>query len=123
MLLDSSAWIDFIEGNEKGRKIRQIIEGQDSFTSLATIAELTQWCLKNRREEVATIEDVKRISQILPLTETISRVAGRMNYERKKAGKKWGMMDSIIASTAQVYGLKILTTDNGFRDLQEAQVL
>lgn len=123
MLLDTSAWADFIEGNERGREIKYILEGKRNFTSLATIAELTQWCLRNSKEEAATIEDVKRISQVLPLTETISRMAGKMNYERKKAGKKWGMMDSIIASTAQAYGLRILTTDNGFRDLPEAQVL
>ena len=123
MILDTSAWVEFIEGNEKGREIKHILEGKKNFTSLATIAELTQWCLRNGREETATIEDIKRISQILPLTETISRMAGKMNYERKKAGIKWGMIDSMIVATAQIYGLKILTKDNGFRDLPEAQVL
>ncbi|MBI2141765.1 PIN domain-containing protein [Candidatus Woesearchaeota archaeon] len=68
MLLDTSAWVDFIEGNEKGREIKRILEGRENFTSLATIAELTQWCLRNSKEEAATIEYVKRISQILPLT-------------------------------------------------------
>ena len=124
MLLDTSAWVEFIEGTEKGREVRGIIEGRENFTSIATIAELAQWCLRSGREDVAaTIKEIKRISQTLPLTKTISIEAGKLNYERKKAGKKWGMMDSIIVATAQTYGLKILTKDNAFRNLPDAQVL
>lgn len=124
MILDTSAWVEFIEGTEKGRAVRLILENEESFTSLATVAELVHWCLSSGREGVSTtIEEVKRISQLLPLTEAISLEAGKLNYERKKAGKKWGMMDSIIVATAQTYGLKILTKDYSFSDLPEAQVL
>ncbi len=124
MILDTSAWVEFIEGTEKGRVVRNILEREENFTSLATIAELAHWCLRSGKDDMAaTITEVKRISRILPLTETISTGAGKLNYERKKAGRKWGMMDSIIVATAQVYGLKVLTKDNGFRDLAEAEML
>ncbi len=124
MILDTSAWVEFIEGTEKGKDVKDVVEREESFTSIATIAELAQWCLRSGREDIAaTVEEIKRISQILPLTETISVSAGKLNYERKKAGRKWGMIDSIIVATAYVYGLKILTKDNAFRDLPEAQVV
>ena len=124
MILDTSAWVELIEGTERGRVARSILEREESFTSLATIAELAQWCLRSGREDVApTVEDVKRSSRILPLTETISIVAGKLNHERKKGGKKWGMIDSIILATAQVYGLRILTKDYAFRDLPDARIL
>ncbi|HIG97936.1 TPA: type II toxin-antitoxin system VapC family toxin [Candidatus Woesearchaeota archaeon] len=124
MILDTSAWVEFIEGTEKGRRVKSILEREENFTSLATIAELAHWCLRSGREDVATtVTEVKRISQILPLTETISITAGKLNYERKKASIKWGMMDSLIVATAQTYGLKILTKDNAFWDLPEAEIL
>ncbi len=124
MLLDTSAWVEFLLGTEKGAKVRKIIREKELFASIATVPELVQWCL---RYNLATIEEaveaIKQNSQILALTEEIGIRAGELNYERKKAGKKWGMMDSIIAATAQIYGLNILTKDNGFRDLADAEVL
>ncbi len=124
MLLDSSAWVEFFQGSEKGKEVRLVLEREESFTSLVTFSEIAQWCLRTGRKDLMIcIEAVKRMSRILVPTEVISIVAGKMNYERKKAGKKWGMMDSIIVATAQVYGLKVLTKDNGFRDLAEAQIL
>lgn len=124
MLLDSSAWVEFFQGSEKGKEVKSILEQEESFTSIVTFAEIAQWCLRTGREDLMLcVEGVKRMSRILPPTEVISISAGRMNYERKKAGKKWGMIDSIIVATAQAYGLRILTKDYGFRDLPEAQVL
>ena len=69
------------------------------------------------------VQTVKNGSQVLGINEQISVAAGKMNYERKKAGKKWGMIDSIIASTAQTYGLKVLTKDSHFKDLENAEML
>lgn len=124
MILDTSAWVEFIEGTEKGKVVRSILEREESFTSIVTFSEIAQWCLRTGREDAAaTVNEIKRISRILPLTETISTGAGKLNYERKKEGKKWGMIDSMIVATAQIYGLKILTKDYAFRDLAEVQVL
>lgn len=124
MLLDSSAWVEFFQGSEKGKEVKSALEREESFTSIVTFSEIAQWCLRTGREDLMLcIEGVKRMSRILAPTEVISISAGKMNYERKKKGGKWGMIDSIIVSTAQVYGLKVLTKDNAFRDLPEARVL
>lgn len=124
MLLDTSAWVEFLLGTEKGVKVREILQEEELFASIVTMPELVQWCLRYNFMTIAdAVEAIKQNSQILAVTEEIGLHAGKLNYERKKAGKKWGMMDSIIVATAQVYGLKILTKDNGFRDLPDAQML
>ena len=124
MILDTSAWVEFIEGTERGQEVKAVLEREENFTSMVTLSEIAQWCLRNGRENVAaTIDEVKRISQILPLTEAISIRAGKLSYERKKGGRKLGMIDSIIVATAQAYGLKILAKDNAFRDLPDARIL
>ncbi len=124
MLLDTSAWVEFLLGTEKGAKVREILREEELFASIATVPELVQWCLRYNLATVAeAVEAIKQNSQILALTEEIGLQAGKLNYERKKAGKKWGMIDSIIVATAQAYGLKILTKDNGFRDLADAEIL
>src|SRR3989338_7834080 len=122
MLLDTSAWIEFLEGTEKGAKVKELLKEEELFASLATIPELVQWCLRSKVESVAAkLEAIKQNSQVLAITEEIGIRAGELNYERKKAGKKWGMIDSMIVATAQTYGLKILTKDYAFGDLPEAE--
>ncbi|MBI2144209.1 PIN domain-containing protein [Candidatus Woesearchaeota archaeon] len=125
MLLDSSAWVEIFEGTEKSGYAADVLRKNDCFTSIVTVAETADWCAKKGLQHKTSeyIELIKTGSRLLGLDESISRRAGKLNRERKKAGIKWGMMDSIIVATAQAYGLKVLTKDKAFRDLEEAEVL
>jgi predicted nucleic acid-binding protein len=125
MILDSTAWVEFFQNTEYAKFVVSAIEDTKSFTSVMTLAEISNWCCKNNQKEAIPrlIESVKNATKLLDVSENILITAGKLNYERKKGGKKWGMVDSIILATAQTYGLKILTKDYGFRDLPEAEML
>ena len=125
MLLDTSAWIELFQGTEKTLVVKNILEKEENFTSTITFAEVVNWCLKNSKEDKITeyIEGIKNGSTILDLKEAIIISAGKLNYERKKIVKNWGMVDSLILSTALFYNLKILTKDHHFRDLENAEML
>jgi len=62
-------------------------------------------------------------SDVLDLDEEIAILAGKINFENKKKIKNWGMLDSFIYSTARLYGLKTLTGDKHFKDLEEVEML
>ena len=125
MLLDTSAWVEIFEGTEKGKYASEVLRKENCFTSIVTVAETAEWCSKKGllHKTSQFFELVKAGSRLLGVDESISRRAGELNHERKKVGKKWGMIDSIIVTTAQAYGLKILTKDYAFRDLADAEVL
>ncbi len=125
MILDTSAWVEIFEGTEKSRYAVEVLRKNNCFTSIVTVAETAEWCAKKGLQHKTSdfIELIKTGSQLLGLDESISRMAGELHKKRKKEGKKWGMIDSIIVATAQAYGLKILTKDYAFRDLPDAQVL
>ena len=125
MLLDTSAWIELFQETEKTAIVKNVLETEDNFTSSITFAELVNWCLKNNKEDKITayIEGIKNGSTVLDLNEAIIISAGKLNYERKKTIKNWGMVDSLILATALTYNLKILTKDNHFRDLENAEIL
>ena len=125
MLLDASAWIEFFLDTEKSQYVEDALKANKCFTSVVTIAEIVNWLFRSKTEDKvhAYLDGIKKGSQILGLSGSISIRAGKLNYERKKAGRKWGMIDSMILATAQVYGLKVLTKDNGFRDLPDAEIL
>ena len=125
MLLDSSAWIEFFEGTQAGRKVAEFLKNEENFTNVVTLAEIINWCLRNNREDKAElyIEGIKKGSRIIDVDELASVVAGKVNYERKKFVKNWGMIDSLILATGQIYNLKILTKDSQFKDLPNAEIL
>lgn len=125
MLLDTSAWIEFFQGTEKGKKVREFFGKEENFTSVVTFAEVINWCLRNKLESKTSpyIRAIKKGSEIINLDETIIILAGRLNYERKMVVKKWGMIDSFILATSLLYDLKILTKDLQFKDLSNAVIL
>jgi len=125
MLFDTSAWIEFFQGTEKGKKVREILDLEENFTSIVTFAEITFWCLKNNQENkiMPYLEGIKKGSKVIDLEEIIVINAGKLNYERKKVVKNWGLMDSFLLSTALLFGLKILTKDSHFRNLPNTEML
>jgi predicted nucleic acid-binding protein len=125
MILDTSAWIEIFEGTGKSHYVAETLKKTDCFTSIVSVAETSDWCAKKGLQHKIGdyIELIKTGSQIVSLDESICRTAGILNCQRKKAGIKWGMIDSMIVATAQVYGLKILTKDNAFRDLPGVEML
>ncbi len=123
MLLDTSAWVELFEATKKTARIKEVLTKEMCYTSIVTIAEIVSWAEKSKRNHEEIIENVGKASTIIGLSESISVLAGRLNFERKKSNKKWGMLDSFILATAMAYRLNILTADNDFRDVSGAEIL
>ena len=123
MLLDTSAWIEFFIGSEKGKRVKDILYKNDSYTSIVTLAEVTNWALKESRDAEFLVKAIKQLSNIIELDEDMAVLAGKLNFERKKSNKKWGMLDSFILASGSIYGLKILTKDSDFKDLSDVEML
>jgi len=125
MLLDTYAWVEFFKGTNKGKEVKEILKKERCYTSIISIAELVEWCLKNNLETKIGeyIKNINKISIILNLDEEIVLLAGKINHERKKKIKGWGMIDSLISATSISYNLNILTGDIHFKDLSNAKIL
>ncbi|MBI2583827.1 MAG: PIN domain-containing protein [Candidatus Aenigmarchaeota archaeon] len=123
MLLDTSAWIELFIKSGKGERVRERLKRESCYTSIISMAETANWAEKQNLDGKELVKLITELSQILHLTSDIAFLAGELNFKRKKTEKKWGMMDSLILATAQVYGLKILTKDPQFMDLPDAEIL
>ena len=123
MLIDTYAWIEFFRGTESGMEAREVLRAERSFTSVVSIAEIAEWCLKNNLRLQEYVRAVTKGSVILRLDEQTASIAGTINHERKKTIRGWGMGDSLILATAVSYDLKILTGDSHFKDLPNVRML
>lgn len=123
MLLDTSAWVEFLIGSEKGSRVKEELTKLICYSSVVTLAELSSWSLREGQETDKIISIVKSLSNVIGLDEDITVLSGKLNFKRKKENRKWGMLDSMILATAMMYDLDILTCDNDFRDVSKATVL
>lgn len=123
VLLDSFAWIEFFNGTEKGKKVEERLIGNMCYTSLITLAEISEFCLRSNKYFDKFLEKIISFSTILPINQEISILAGNLNFHQKKKVRNWGMMDSILLSTSLIYNLKILTGDKHFSDLNNVEMI
>lgn len=105
LLLDTSIVIDFLRRKEKEKTSLYKLSEHKLSLSIVTHTELfagkSVWEDKTKREAV---EEVLCGFMILPLTEDISTQAGQI-----KAHLELSLFDSIIAATAIVHRLELVT--------------
>ena len=123
MLMDTYAWVELFQGTRKGKKVEKLLLKESCCTSVLSLAEITEWALKNGKQPHDYLKRMVYTSTLIDITENISRLAGKINFENKRKIKNWGMVDSILLATARIYGLKILTGDKHFGELEETIIL
>nr|MDO8100507.1 PIN domain-containing protein [Candidatus Njordarchaeota archaeon] len=122
-LIDTSAWIEFFLKTEKGAKVKQNLETQSCYTSIISIAEISNWASRQKLDGRVLVRYAVELTQLVNINLKIAFLAGELNFQRKRTEKDWGMIDSIILATAQIYSLEILTKDHHFEDLSNAEIL
>jgi predicted nucleic acid-binding protein len=123
LLLDSSAWIEFFIGSEKGKRVKDILEKEECYASIVTLAEVTNWALKENRDARQLVDTIEKLGSVIKVDDDIAILAGKLNFERKRIIKKWGMLDSFILASGIIYDLGILTKDHDFDDLANVELL
>jgi predicted nucleic acid-binding protein len=123
VILDTFAWIEYFNGTSAGEKVRGVLETGLVVTPAIVVAELSEKHRRLNREFGPKYDFVKARTSVVPLEEELARMAGELNFERKKKVKGWGMADSIILATARRAGSRIVTGDPHFRDLTEETIM
>lgn len=118
IVVDTYAWIEFFRGTSAGKKLIDFFD-KELITPSIAIAELSFKYEKEKIDFTNRLNFIKTKSKICFLDERLASVAGKIRYERKHING-WGVVDSIILSTARFFKAKIITGDEHFRDLKES---
>lgn len=121
-VIDAYAWIEYLDGSEKGKKVTELLENKDNefFTSSATIAEVVSKVLKVNKDINVALNFINNLSLIVHVTNEIGILAGQIHFETKKKVKEFGMLDAFVAATAKLKNARILTGDPHFKNFKEA---
>lgn len=121
-VMDAYAWIEYLNGSEKGKKVAEILEEEanDAFTPASAIAEVISKAIRENKDFKIALFYINNLSTVLSLTQEISILTAQIHSEIKKKNKEFGMLDAFVAATAKKINAKILTGDEHFKNFKEA---
>lgn len=119
-LVDTSVILDFLAQKQDMVDLLQQRLEEGVAISVCVISELYYgyWWLETKREwkKMEAFEGLLKDGLIMTLKvdEAIGREYGHIQGSLRRSGKTLGVMDGIIAATARVHGLTLLTRDRDF---------
>ncbi|MFI5421229.1 MAG: PIN domain-containing protein, partial [Nitrososphaerales archaeon] len=60
---------------------------------------------------------------IVQVDRAVALLAGKINFQKKKEVRDWGMADSIILATANLASAKVVTGDLHFKKVPDAEII
>lgn len=122
VMIDSSAWIELIDGTKTGLLVQEYLDRYECVTPSIVVAEV---CSKAKRK--GSFEDVVfgalATKPIISLSAQTARSAGLLHAQHHGKNGKFSIVDAVILATAREMKAKILTKDSDFRNIPEAILL
>jgi predicted nucleic acid-binding protein len=119
-LIDSSAWIEYLKGSEKGEQINEILEEENEILVLPlNIAEVVSFMKRNKSNSELAYNSIIKNSKISQITPKIAKEAGLLHADLKRQNSGFGLVDAFMITAAQNFLCKLVTTDNHFKGFKE----
>ncbi|MGD9276465.1 MAG: PIN domain-containing protein [Candidatus Pacearchaeota archaeon] len=123
-LIDSSAWIEYLEGSKSGKKVWEILKESEEIYSLSLIISEVISSVKRKKGDFnLAFRAIISNSKILEVNPEIARDAGLFHADMKKKIKNFGLNDAIILEAAKKLKAKIITSDSHFKGMKNVVYL
>jgi len=121
-IIDSYAWVEYLEGSQLGEKVREIIinKNNEVFSINLTIAEVVSKAKRKNLNVETAYRAINSNSKVAEVTPQIARDAGLFHANIRKEIKNFGLVDALILMLARKLNAKILTGDPHFKQFKEA---
>ena len=114
-VLDTSAWIEYFLGTQKGLAIKEQIKDSRIIIVSPCLAEVFSWALRQEQDFTEILLVIRQLSTIFEPTTNDWVTAAHKKQQLRKTKKKIGLFDTILLSVQETFDATLLTTDNDFR--------
>lgn len=116
---DSSAWIEYFAGSEKGMVVKEMIDGLETiFTPSICLMEIKNKYLKEKRKFMSRINFICIKSQIVDINKEMALVAAEIKNRHNLYS-----VDALIYAVSQSQKSTLLTGDHHFKGLKNVKIL
>jgi predicted nucleic acid-binding protein len=125
IVIDSWAWIEYLDGSKRGSKVRDVImdERNQLYTHVVSIAEIVSKEKRRKKDPETAWRAITSLTKVLQIDESDSKAAGLLHAEIKSKNKNFGLVDSFVLQAARKLSGRVLTGDPDFRGVAEAILL
>lgn len=123
-LIDSSAWIEYLEGSSKGEKVNELLNDRNEIYVISLIISevVSKVKRKDSDAEIAYSSIIKN-AKLFDVTPKVSKEAGLLHAQMKKKNPNFSLADALILCSAQMLGTQLVTTDTHFKPFKETLLL
>ncbi len=123
-VIDSYAWIEYLDGTEAGRRVNDLLEGEaETFTCALTVAEVVSKVARQGKDVKTAYDVLLANSKVVSADEELSLQAGLLHCEMRRSLKDFGLADAYVLATARKLKSKVLTGDQHFKNVKEAVLI
>ena len=122
-VIDSSAWVEYLDGTPRGTRVQRLIEEEAIATSIIGIAEIAYKYERENQRTDAWLKFIESRSSILPVTVPIAREAAALKKKIRVRKQKFSLADGIHLATARLEGATLVTADTDFSEEQNVKLV
>lgn len=122
-LIDSYAWIEYLDGTQEGLKVKKILNNNESYTLTLNLAEVISKTKRTGKDPKISYKAIVSNSKIISINSEIAKDGGIFHAEIHEKIKSFGLVDCLLLMTARKINAKILTGDRHFKGFKEAILL
>ncbi|MFH1390946.1 MAG: PIN domain-containing protein [Candidatus Diapherotrites archaeon] len=112
-IMDSSAWIEYLNGTEQGKKVEKILNktGQTVFTPNLVGAEVVSKIERDGEDSKNAIDSIENITRQPDEKREYFFEAGKLHAKLRKTKRNISFVDAILLILAEKNKAKIITKD------------
>ncbi len=120
-IIDSYAWIEYLDGTQLGEKVKEILEKEDNeiFSLNLTLSEVISRTKRKNKDIVIAYQAISLNSKVAEITPELAKKAGLFHAEIRKEIKDFGLVDSLVWILSEDLNAKVVTGDVHFKNFKE----
>ncbi len=113
--VDSSAWIEYLEGSSQGQKVREALARHVCYTPATVLAETASRSVRKGFPASLAIEAITVKSQVIPLDSKTAQRTGLIHAQKRRKSPDFSLVDASLLAH-QSTGQRILTKNHHLSD-------
>lgn len=119
-LIDTSAWIEYLDGSKSGEKVDKILKDHEIYVISLIISEVVSKVKRKKGNVDLAYDCIIKNSKIFEITPKISKKIGILHAETRAKIPDFSLADASIVCSAEAIDAGIITTDTHFKGFKEA---
>ena len=119
-VLDSWAWLEYLNGTEKGVEVEAYLRKGEIFTNIVAVTEIVSKTQRMGKDANVALSAIGSLSRIVNLNVIFAKETGVLHAAMKKTRPNFSLGDAFTLNTAKNLRCKVLAGDPDFKGLKEA---